>query len=67
MIGAIRSADSVSPVAQATAVLEDLEDINQYSRTYHHDQNPGGADTEPINDGELSGYVRKALDLVGGF
>lgn len=67
MIGAIRNADSASPIAQAKAILEDLEDINQYSRTYHHDQNPGGADTEPLSDGELSSYVRKTLDLVGGF
>ena len=67
MIGAIRDSDAGSPVAQAKAILDDLGDINQYSRTYHHDQNPAGADTEPISDGELTGYVRKTLDLVGGF
>lgn len=46
-------------------ILDELEAINEFSGQYHHDQNPGGFDTEPIDDGELQGYVKRTLDLVG--
>ncbi|GGG07606.1 AAA family ATPase [Paenibacillus abyssi] len=45
--------------------LADLEDINDYSKKYHHDQNPF-ADTVPINEAELLAYVRRTLNALRG-
>jgi hypothetical protein len=44
-----------------------LAQLNDYSKKYHHDTNPGKADSEPINDGELQGYVQRTLAIVGGY
>lgn len=43
--------------------LEELEEINEYCRRYHHadDQN---ATPEPVDDAELQGYVIRTLTLV---
>jgi wobble nucleotide-excising tRNase len=65
-IKAIREADQTNPIAVAQVILEELEDLNNYSKRYHHDQNPG-ADSEPIDEGELEAYVKRTLKLVGGF
>ncbi len=62
----IRDADPGSPLEPPKKVLEELEDINGYSKKYHHNTNPN-ADTEPITDGELLGFVKRTLELVGGF
>ena len=62
----IRDADSDDQLSGAQGILEDLEDINDYSKKYHHQQNPS-ADSETINDGELKQFVLRTLDLVGGF
>jgi len=56
-------ADSLSPLRPK---LSDLEDINNYSKKYHHDQNQTGADTEPVNDTSLQAYARRALQFVSG-
>ena len=50
----------------AQKILEGLTDLNDYSKKYHHDQNPS-ADTEPVDDGELRTYAKRTIDLVGGF
>jgi hypothetical protein len=47
--------------------LDELGSINDYSKKYHHDTNPGKADAEPLNDGELQGYVQRTLAIVGGY
>lgn len=65
MIRKIRNADDTSGLQHAKADLGELEAINDYSKKYHHQQN-ANADTEPINDDELHGYVRRTLRLVGG-
>ena len=62
----IRDAPAGSTLEAPKDVLEELEDINDYSKKYHHDKNPS-ADSEPITDGELRGFVRRTLELVGGF
>jgi wobble nucleotide-excising tRNase len=64
MINRIRDSAGSHPMHPA---LEELESINDYSKKYHHDTNPGKADSEPINDGELQGYVKRTLDIVGGY
>ena len=47
-----------------TDILEDLEELNTYCRRYHHGDNPNAA-TEPVNDTELMGYVKRTLKVVG--
>lgn len=64
-IAKIRAADETSGLQQAKADLTELEAINDYSKRYHHQQNPD-ADIEPINEDELHGYVKRTLRLVGG-
>lgn len=45
-------------------VVDDMDEINVYCRRYHHGESPGAA-TEPVDNAELHGYVRKTLTLVG--
>lgn len=56
---------SNSSLQHAKADLDELEAINGFSKKYHHDQNVD-ADSEPINEDELHGYVKRTLRLVGG-
>ncbi|MCX6842659.1 MAG: AAA family ATPase [candidate division WOR-3 bacterium] len=37
--------------------IQELRDLNEYARRYHHQ----GWEIEPINDGELHGFVERAL------
>lgn len=39
-----------------------LEDLNEYSKKYHHESN-SNADNEPINENELRNYVLKTLKV----
>jgi len=64
-IAKIRQADESSPLSHAKADLRTFEAINDYSKKFHHDQNPG-ADSVPISETELRGYVKQTLNLVGG-
>jgi wobble nucleotide-excising tRNase len=64
-IGKIRAADATSGLQHARADLDELDSINGYSKKYHHQQN-ANAVTEPINDDELHGFVKRTLKLVGG-
>jgi wobble nucleotide-excising tRNase len=64
-IDKIRVADETSGLQHAKADLVELDAINGYSKKFHHQQNTN-ADTEPINDDELHGFVKRTLKLVGG-
>lgn len=61
IVGKIRAAGAVHPLAP---VADDLDELNMYCRRYHHAENPNAA-TEPIDDAELHGYVKRTLGLVG--
>jgi len=62
IVGKIRAA---GPTHQLHPHCDELDNLNVYTRRYHHGENPDAA-TEPINDGELHGYVRRTLELTGG-
>ena len=64
MIRRIRDSAGAHPMCPA---LEELGSINDYSKKYPHDTNPGKADSEPINGAELQGYVQRTLAIVGGY
>lgn len=44
-------------------LLDELSDINSYSKKYHHDQNPN-AESELIMDTELQTYAERTLALI---
>ena len=62
IIGKVRTA---GPTHQLFPLLDNLEALNEYTRRYHHGDNPNAA-TEPINETELQGFVRKTLEITGG-
>jgi hypothetical protein len=62
IIGKVRVAGAAHPLA---TILDELDELNQYTRRYHHGQNPNNAAIEPVDAAELQGYVRQTLRLVG--
>lgn len=61
IIAKIRDAGPAHPLAK---ILDDLEILNAYITPYAHGQ-PDAA-TAPIDENELHGFVKKALQLLGG-
>jgi wobble nucleotide-excising tRNase len=61
MVGKIQQAGATHPLFP---IVEDLDELNMYCRRYHHGENPNAA-TEPIDDAELQGYVKRTMKLVG--
>jgi wobble nucleotide-excising tRNase len=51
---------------EGSALPDELSEVNEFSRRYHHAQNPG-ADTEPIDETELRTYVERTLTVADGF
>lgn len=43
--------------------LQELGDLTEYANRFHHDTNPAW-ETETINNGELEGFVRRALSFA---
>jgi wobble nucleotide-excising tRNase len=67
LITKIRAAAPGDALAGAQPALPELEDINDYCKKYHHQQNPlgvAGADAEPIDEGELGAFVKRTLAFV---
>jgi wobble nucleotide-excising tRNase len=62
MIGKIRA---VGAGHQLFPLCDGIEELNLYTSRYHHGENLNAA-TEPINDTELQGYVRRTLEMTGG-
>ena len=64
IVGKIRNAGAAHPLF---GLYTELDEINEYSKRYHHGENPGAA-LEAIDDaGALKGFVRRTLVWVGGF
>lgn len=61
----IRKAESTEAISTLQKVLSEIVDINNYSKKYHHKENPN-ADKEAINDGELTGYIERTIKLISG-
>lgn len=62
-VGKIRQAGDDDSLSSMKRALDELEDLNDYSKRYHHNTNPG-ADLETVDDGELRTYVQRPLDIV---
>ncbi|MGA2547964.1 MAG: AAA family ATPase [Rectinemataceae bacterium] len=63
---AIRLATPTSPLVEVQPFLVELTSINDFSKHFHHTQNPGGANTHPITDGELKPYVEATIKVISG-
>ena len=61
IVGKIRDGGAAHPLS---GIVDDLDELNVYCRRYHHGENPNAA-TEPVEDAELQGYVRRTLKVVG--
>jgi wobble nucleotide-excising tRNase len=61
IVKTIRAAGGAHPLHP---IVEDFDELNMYCRRYHHSENQNAA-TEPIDDAELQGYVKRTLKLVG--
>jgi len=61
MVGKIRS---VGAGHQLFPLCDDLEDLNEYTKRYHHGEGQNVA-TEQISDTELEGKVGRTLELTG--
>ena len=65
MIRRIRDSDEGSPLLSLKPFVDELSQINDYSKHYHHGENPM-ADTHPVGDPELKTYVERTLKVIGG-
>ena len=48
----------------ACALLDELDDIHDYSRDLYHDDDPTGDAADPLDVTELTAYVRRTLKIV---
>jgi hypothetical protein len=64
MGGVVRIIRAAGTAHSLHPIVEDLDELNMYCRRYHHSENEHAA-TEPIDDAELQGYVRRTLKIVG--
>lgn len=62
IVGKIRAAGAGH---QLFPLCDGLEELNEYTKRYHHGENPHAA-TEDISDAELQGYVHRTLAMTGG-
>lgn len=60
----IRDAASPSPLVHAQNLVVELNEINDYVGQFHHDTNPGGADSVAVVASELKTFVTRALHVV---
>jgi wobble nucleotide-excising tRNase len=64
VIALIRDALPSNPLCHAQGLVDELNEINEYAGQFHHDTNPGGADTIAVVNTELKTFVERALLLV---
>jgi wobble nucleotide-excising tRNase len=60
----IRDSTLSNPLSHAKNLVVELNEINDYVGQFHHDTNPGGADTISITAPELKTFVTRALHVV---
>lgn len=62
-IDKVRNATPADPFFRLQPNLSELQEINDYSKKYHHRFNTSN-DTEPITDAELRSYCDRTLKLI---
>lgn len=66
MIKKIQEAEGDKTISPLKYIFDDLYDIKEYTNKYHHNQ-INISDNEPIDQTELEGYVKRTLNLMGGY
>jgi wobble nucleotide-excising tRNase len=64
-IGKIRIANTGDELEKLKPHLEELSDINDYSKKFHHEQNPD-AGNETVDDTELCSYIKRTFNVMKG-
>jgi wobble nucleotide-excising tRNase len=64
VVGFIGSAVAPSPLCHAQCLVGELNEINIYAGQFHHDTNPGNADTVVITPTELHTFAMRSLKVV---
>jgi wobble nucleotide-excising tRNase len=64
VVAFINGAVHPSPVCHAQSLVGELNEINEYAGQFHHDTNPGNADTVQITSTELHMFSVRALKIV---
>jgi wobble nucleotide-excising tRNase len=59
----VADAAGADPLAVLTPLLAEIRQINDYAKMFHHDENPA-ASSQPVNEGELRAYCKRALRIV---
>jgi wobble nucleotide-excising tRNase len=62
-IAMVRTSTTTDPYNKLVGQVQEMTDINEYSKKYHHRHNTN-ADIEPINDAELRNYCERTLNLI---
>jgi len=65
MLRKIRESEERDPLSCLEPSLQELSEINEYSKHFHHDQNPD-ADSHSVSGTELRTYVERALNMISG-
>jgi len=63
VVSLINNARTPSPLVYAQNITNELNEINRYAGQFHHDTNPS-ADQVQVVDGELLGFVERAINVV---
>lgn len=63
IVNLINNAQPPSPLLHAQNITAELNELNRYAGQFHHDTNPG-ADQVQIIDGELLGFVERAIKII---
>lgn len=66
VVALIRGANAPSPLCHAAGLVTELNEINDYAGQFHHDTNPGGAESVVVTASELKTFVNRALAVVHG-
>jgi wobble nucleotide-excising tRNase len=62
----IRAAAVGTPLATLKLVVDELSEINDYSKQYHHSSNPELADSVPVSEPELKAFANRTFGFVRG-
>lgn len=64
VVSFIKDAKAPHPVVFAQDLVDELQEVNDYAGQFHHDTNPGNADTALIVPTELRAFSERALNIV---
>jgi wobble nucleotide-excising tRNase len=62
-IDKVRNSTATEPYYKLFGEVQEMTDINDYSKKYHHRHNTN-ADIEPVSDAELRTYCDRTLNLI---